>query len=72
MHLRHDSRGLPNVQRQPALAQRPDGRTLPVEQLGTVAATVRAEAFPARPSTACRTCPFTRLCPATETASVVS
>ena len=71
VHLRHDCRGLPKVQQQPALALRPDGRTLPEQQLATVAAAVRAEAFPARPSPACRTCPFTRLCPAAATSASV-
>ena len=67
VQLRHDDDGLPKVQRQAAPELQPDGRTLAEEQLGKAAAIVRAEQFPARPSKACRTCPFQRLCPAAST-----
>ncbi len=64
VQLRVDDSGRPRVQRQGPLPVHESGRTVAELQLQSAADAVRAEAFPARPGTACAYCEFKPLCPA--------
>jgi superfamily I DNA/RNA helicase/RecB family exonuclease len=52
--------GLPKIQVQPSL----NGQTWLDDEISAAVARIRAEDFPAIPSTECRTCTFTASCPA--------
>ena len=64
VQLRVDDSGRPRVQRQGPLPVHESGRTVAELQLQSAADAVRAEAFPARPGTACAYCEFKPMCPA--------
>ncbi|KAJ1684439.1 hypothetical protein LUZ63_020194 [Rhynchospora breviuscula] len=70
-HLRRETRGRLKHQRQAPQEPDEEGRTPVLRQLEDAVGHIRAESFPTRPGMQCRYCPFTRMCPAQTSGSVL-
>lgn len=70
-HVRKDNRGKLKVQRQEPQQPEEDGQTVIERQLVDAARTIADESFEARPGDYCERCQFARMCPATQSATVL-